>query len=674
MEVLPGEGQVVTGGRRPGAEGRGIWIRKECALLADREKDKQRAFWRTTGVIRRYKGYLLLGFSGVVVSSLCFGAGLGMVLPVMHLLLQEGHRLDELVYRFIGGGPDGRGGFLDRVGDAIAAQVPADPFQAFLMVAGVIGVLTIVGNFGRYVHGIMAIVIAQRSTMIWRSRVLRHQLRLPLGTLMRLGSTDSISRVLNDTTKLMMGFQAILGRAALELGKMLAAFSAAMIINWQLTLAALTVAPLIVLSSGYFGRKIRKATRRVLESVREMLEVARESLTHPRVIKVHSAEGDAAMRFRLANRRMYEQEMSVRQARALISPVNEVLSLTGVLLVAVMAAWFVLRGGTPAEEFLAVMGALIAAGSGVKPLTTLHTDLKEADAGAERILQSLALPTEPIDARSGAKYPKLPRHRASIAFEGVGYRYPGADRPALDNVSLRIEHGRRVAIVGPNGSGKTTLLSLLPRLIEPTTGRVTIDGQDILRVNLRSLREQLAVVTQESVLFSGSLARNIAFGRGWVSRAEIEAAAKAAFADEFIRRLPEGYDAKLGEGGIGLSGGQQQRVCIARAMLRNPAILILDEATSQVDADSEEKINCALRDFSIGRTTLVIAHRLSTVIDSDLIVVMDQGRIVDQGRHEELLERCDVYRVLTQTQLHGPAASPSEQTESAEPSSSHFEA
>ena len=265
-------------------------------------------------------------------------------------------------------------------------------------------------------------------------------------------------------------------------------------------------------------------------------------------------------------------------------------------------------------------------------------------------MEAMQIPIEPTGPEARSK-PALPRHMSEVRFESVSFAYPGQETPAVRDVSLQVKHGQTVAIVGANGSGKTTLLSLIPRLIEPTRGQVLIDGRDIASSNLRSLRRQIAVVTQQAVLFEGSIAANIAYGRSHEPREKVIAAAQAAYAHDFISESAKGYDTMLSESGEGLSGGQRQRLCIARAILRKPAILILDEATSQIDADSETKINQALRELTRDCTVFVIAHRLSTVIDADLIVVMTEGRILDQGTHDQLLDRCATYRSLNQAQM-----------------------
>ncbi|MEL7087600.1 MAG: ATP-binding cassette domain-containing protein, partial [Planctomycetota bacterium] len=355
------------------------------------------------------------------------------------------------------------------------------------------------------------------------------------------------------------------------------------------------------------------------------------------------------------NRRVFREEMKARTARALSSPVIEFIALIGVIGVMLIAGYYVFEKQTiEAEEIFWVLVALGIAGASVKPLANLNNDLQEAGAAATRVREVLDAPVEP-NLRGSFDDPdigeELPRHHESIVFDRVGYRYPGAHEDSLRNVSLELPHGCAAAIVGANGSGKTTLLNFVPRLTEPTAGRVLIDGVDLAAVSLRSLRKQISMVSQHSVLFEGTIADNIAYGRRETPRDQIVAASEAAYAHEFITQLPDGYDTRLGEGGSGLSGGQKQRLCIARAVLRDPAILIMDEATSQIDAESEAQISAAVHALRAGRTTLTIAHRLSTVVDCDPIIVMNDGEIVDQGTHRTLLERSDIYQSLVNNQL-----------------------
>jgi len=296
-----------------------------------------------------------------------------------------------------------------------------------------------------------------------------------------------------------------------------------------------------------------------------------------------------------------------------------------------------------------MMGCMATMFDPLRKLAKVVTRFQRADAAAARVfeLHDRAVETSLPDA------PDLPRHSRSIEFRGASFRYPGAVEDAVKEVDLTIRAGETFALVGPNGSGKTTLLSLLPRLLQATGGEVLIDGQDIQKVSLLSLRGQIGLVTQETVLFHATVAENIAYGVADADAEAVLGAAGRAFVDEFVRDLPNGYDTMVGEHGATLSGGQRQRITIARAILRDPAILIFDEAMSQADADSERRIHQAMEDFVRDRTTLMIAHRFQTVMSADRIAVMDAGRVVDVGAHAELLERCRLYRHLYQTQFNG---------------------
>ena len=347
------------------------------------------------------------------------------------------------------------------------------------------------------------------------------------------------------------------------------------------------------------------------------------------------------------NRRVIRNELRAYVTRAFASPVTEALAFLFVGGLMLFAARQIIAGEILMSEVVLSLGALGIAGSKLKILSQLVNDLQGADAIARRMLE--VMKESPEHDPPGAT--SLPRHAESIRFEGVRFRYPGAEQDALRGIDLEVRHGERVAIVGPNGCGKSTLLGLVPRLLEPTGGRVLLDGHDLAGASLGSLRDQVAVVTQESVLFRGSIADNIRLGRPDAPDEAMRSAAEQARATAFIEALPGGYDADVAEQGQSMSGGQRQRICIARAILRDPAILILDEATSQVDSESEALITEAIAAFGRDRTVLLIAHRLATVLDADRIVVMSDGRIVDEGTHAELLERCDLYGRLCRTQL-----------------------
>lgn len=606
-------------------------------------------FWKSARVLLRYKGPLALALVGALISAGCFGAGLSMLLGVFHLFLAQKHDLPGLIRQYLA--PPTASAWRNQLAEYLAQSVPTDPFLAFLSILLVIAVLTVIGSAGRYLHEYLTLTVCHRAAMYWRTRLFHRLLHARPVELLARGSSDHISRLTIDTTSLIQGYQAILGRGVADVTKGAAALAGAVLLDWRLTLLALIAAPLLAYMLRKFGRRIRRAADAALSERARLLAVLREVARGLVVVKVHNAEGYERRRFSRVNRSLFQQEMKARQAKALASPIVETVTLLAVMLVAAVAAWYIFRRQIPAERFMTVLAMLVAAGASLRPLTQMFTHIKEAEAAAARILQSLQLPVEPIGPEAPLYLPALPRHHREIVFDQVSYTYPGSAQPALQDVSLSVPFGLTVAIVGPNGSGKTTLVNLLPRLFDPTAGRVLIDGMDIRQVSLRSLRRQIALVTQQTILFQGTIAENIAYGRRHEPLQRIIAAAQAARADEFIRQLPLGYDTPLGEDGSGLSGGQRQRLCIARAILRDPAILILDEATSQIDPDSEAQIAAALNAFRRGRTTFIIAHRLSTVIDADLIVVMNAGRIVDQGSHSQLLERCPHYRTLTQTQL-----------------------
>lgn len=599
----------------------------------------------------QYRRLLIIAGIAAVIDALCAAAGFGMLLQVINVLIGGQQGLQEAAREALQSEDAIK--WLRGDHSHLANYLPAEGFKSFVYAVGFILPLAVFGSFMRYTHQALAISVGVRVVTRIRQQAFFNILHLPIESSEDLRSADSLSRLVGDTGQLGKGFNTLMGKAVRDILQGTAFLLYALFVDWKLSAIFLIGLPVIGVAIKKFGKHIRRATKYTLREYANMIAAVQESIQSPAVVRLHNAEGYERRRFNTINRSLQKQVLRARTARALSSPVIELISLVGVMGVSLVAAWYVFNGNGNPTDMVKVLLLLGMAGMSVKPLANLNNDLQEAGAAAVRIQEVLDAEPEPNTRqhRKTETAPALPRHHRDIVFEAVSYRYPGSEEFAVSHLDLRVEHGQSVAIVGTNGSGKSTLLNLVPRLTTPTQGRVLVDGVDIAAVSLRSLREQLSVVTQHSVMFSGTIADNIAYGRRETPRHEIIAAAKAAFADEFVQELPGGYDTVLGEAGAGLSGGQRQRLCIARAILRDPAILILDEATSQIDAESEARITAAINEARAGRTTLIIAHRLSTVVDCDNIVVLNDGQIVDQGTHEQLLGRCAIYQTLVKTQL-----------------------
>ncbi|HLB74023.1 MAG TPA: ATP-binding cassette domain-containing protein, partial [Sedimentisphaerales bacterium] len=421
----------------------------------------------------------------------------------------------------------------------------------------------------------------------------------------------------------------------------------AMLLNWQLTLIFLASAPFVLVTVNAFGKRMKRATKKLLMASSQMLSKLQEAMAGLKVVKVYNQQQYEVNSFRLINDRLLKQLLKISKVDSATSPVLEVLGMAaGAAAIIIGMAW-VTRGRIDSPEFLTLLLLLGASAEAVRKTSDIWNKIQEANAAGERVF---AIVDEPIEfEKPGAV--ELPLLKSKIEFKDIVFTYPGGSVPVLKGLNLVVQAGHNVAIVGPNGSGKTTLANLLPRFYDPDSGQILIDGMDIRDVTLSSLRRQIGMVTQNMVTFHDAIAANIGYGKPDAAREEIIAAAKRSFAHEFIDPLPNGYDTLIGELSTGLSGGQLQRIVIARAILKNPAILIFDEATSQVDADSEAKIHKAIEEVMHDRTSFIIAHRFSTVISADVIVVMDQGRIIAQGRHDELIKTCSLYHSLYETQL-----------------------
>ena len=595
------------------------------------------AFWHFAARLLRHKGQLAAALALAAISAGGLGFGFVALAPVLEFLLKK---------------QDSIGAWLQQnapwVPQAIIDRLPTDPFGGVLAVFVALMAMTVVGAAANFGHQYLSLTLCVRVVTEIRHDVFKHCVNLPLGVVLQRGASEFVSRTTRDSAELQRGLVALTGKTVAQATKGVAAFAAAIWFDWRITLIALVAAPMIAVPLRKFGKRIRRGVRGSLRAQEDLLRVSNESLQGIRAVKTSSAEAESIRRFDAANVAVLREEMRIRFAQAMSSPIVEAISIAAVCALALIAARQIIDGKLQFETFVLSLGALAAAGGSLKPIAGLVNEVQAASAPAERLQELLDTAREDAGERSK---PRLPPHARSIRFEDVTFRYAGATGDALRGVTLDIAHGERVAFVGANGCGKTTLLALLPRLFEPQSGRITVDGADLSGHSLRSLRSQVGVVTQDSVLIHGTIADNIRFGLEGASDEAVRAAATRAHASAFIGRLRDGFDTVVAEGGTSLSGGQRQRIAIARAVLRDPRILILDEATSQVDAESEEQINAAIREFGEGRTTLVIAHRLSTVLAADRIVVMDSGLVVATGRHEELLASCEAYGRIARTQL-----------------------
>ena len=553
-------------------------------------------------------------------------------------------------------------GGLHAMGRAVSQRMPVHPVKAIAVVLGVILFLALFGNAVRFFQEYLSEKAAISAVRDVRHHLYDHALHMPLSFYAQRGTSDVTSRLTSDAQNLQDGMKQLLGNSIQEPIKAAMAMGLALYVSWQLTLFIVLFGPLMFLLIKKFGKHIRRAARAAMQNTSSMLGQIDASLAGIRVVKAAGAERFERRRFRGIVKDLVREQLRIARMEAFNTPVLELLTLVVVCVIVLYAAYLVIVSGKlDNTQFFLVMACLMGIGESLRKCSKINNILQKSNAAATRLFEIIDAPIE--DPRQGAERERkrviLPPMQREVAFEEITFAYPGSARPALSNVTLRVRKGESVAVVGRNGSGKTTLLSLLPRFYSPQRGRITIDGQDIADATLPSLRRQITVVTQDAVIFPGTIADNIAYGLPLAKRAEIEASAKQAFAHEFIMEKGQGYDTVLGEHGAQLSGGQKQRLCIARAILRQTPILILDEATSQVDAESEHLIQQAIEGLMHERTTFVIAHRFSTILSADRIVVMDRGEIVGEGKHQELLGNCPTYRQLYERQVFTADPEPS---------------
>ncbi len=532
--------------------------------------------------------------------------------------------------------------------------LPTDRFRTLAWLIGLVVLAVAVKGFFEF--GQESLVGSATNLTLYdlRQRFYRNAIHLDVNHFSAGSTPELMARFTNDVELLGVGIKTLYGKVIAEPLRALGCIVVASFISWQLTLMFLILVPLSLLVLTKVARVMKRATRRLLERMSNIYKILQETFHGIRIVKAFTMEPYERLRFQRATRDYYRKSMRVVHINALADPVIELLAVVTVAGALMVGAYLVLQHEThlfgirltsqplESESLLQFYALMAAIADPVRKLSSVYTRIQSAAAAADRIF---AYMDRQPRVHANGLMPRLTRHEATLEFRDVCMSYdPG--RPVLTNIQLSFRFGESVALVGKNGCGKSTLVNLIPRFFDPDHGTVLIDGVDIRSVNLRSLRQQVGLVTQETILFDDTVYNNIAYGNRRARRDQVEAAARKAFAHDFIKHLPQGYQTPVGEGGAKLSGGQKQRLALARAILRDPRILILDEFTSQSDAESEVLIHQALREFMRNRTTFVITHRLNTLEMTDRIVVLDRGRIEAVGTHRELLRDCGVYQRL----------------------------
>jgi subfamily B ATP-binding cassette protein MsbA len=600
------------------------------------------------GFVRPYRGRFFLGLLCGIFYGLVNGLLIGAVKVVVQLVFEGETNLHQQL--------ESAPKWIHPLSHQLASLVPelhapaANDTARWLLIIGVIPAIMLLRNTLAYLSIYLTNWSAMRAIADIRTKLFSHLQNLSLGFFNRASTGDLIARITNDTQVL----YSIVGSSFASMVKdpvtILCLLGYQLATQPTLTLISVVVFPVCIVPIVIYGRKVRKSARAVQEHNAELTNLMHESFTGNRVIKAYNLEATVIEQFRATTRKYVSQMMRVIRSNEIPSQLMEFFGAAGIALVFLYiqhSMQFLPKDQQPkSSDFLTFVLTIVMIYPPIKALTRLHNQLHQARAASERVFVLLAT-------KNSVPEPAQPKmlhaSNADIEFQNLDFNY--GEKPVLHNINLTVKAGQLVALVGASGSGKTTLANLLLRFYDPSGGVIKIGGVDLRDVSTRDLRNQIAVVAQENILFNDTIRRNIELGRLGATNDEIVAAAKHAYAYDFITQKPEGFNAVIGEKGVSLSGGQRQRLAIARAVLKNAPILVLDEALSALDSESERIVQNALDELMKGRTTICIAHRLSTIFHADVIVVLDQGRIVETGRHAELIQRGGIYQKLYELQF-----------------------
>ena len=530
----------------------------------------------------------------------------------------------------------------DMIDKVLAAR---DMDMLNLICVGIVVIFFVRGIF-YYGQGYLVSYIGQRVIVDVRDVLFRKLQRLPISFFDRHQTGEVMSYISNDVAALQSALVERMVEMMTESAIFFGSLVMMVLLDWKLSILTLVTVPLVGLAMDIFGKKVRSAGAVIQARMSDITALMQESISSERVVKSFVREEFEIDRFHTQNELNFRAVMKDAQLSSLLTPTVEFLAALAVTVIIWFGGKEVVDGVITAGTLVAFLTYAVNLANPVKRLSRIYAQIQKAMAGADRVFALLDM-EETVASAPDAK--TLPPVEGRVCFSDVSFSYR-EDVPALTDLTFTAEPGQMIAFVGPSGAGKSTVANLIPRFYDVTGGSITVDGYDVRDVTTESLRSQIGIVPQETVLFSATVRENIRYGRLDATDAEIEAAAKSANAHEFITALPEGYDTEIGERGANLSGGQRQRIAIARAILKDPRILILDEATSALDTESEKVVQAALDRLMVGRTSFVIAHRLSTIIGADRIYVLDGGRVREQGTHEELLAAGGLYAGLYQIQ------------------------
>ncbi|MCE9635375.1 MAG: ABC transporter ATP-binding protein/permease [Planctomycetes bacterium] len=587
---------------------------------------------RLTSHRGRIVGVIALGAGAAVTSAFTITS----VLPVLHVLLADGGKPPLEPFRRLGPA-------AARAADAIEAHIPADRWDALVAVIVLLVVMTALAGLAKFLHDVAASALSQRVQLELAEDLFDRLTVQDEATLSRVGMGGLTARFTYDLDMAGKAADTIANTLVVEPLTCIAYFGVALALSWKLTLVAAVVVPAMLILARTLGRSTRKSAEGMLEKRAMLLSRVQETVAATPIVQVYGREEAERLRFRALTARVRAWASRLARLEATNSPALEIAGVIGLAPVLLYGGHLVIRTGElPAAEFLGVFVALLSFYSPLRKAVGASNRLQGGMAGAARIFATMDLATQ-VTERPGAV--NLPPVRDAIEWRDVTVVYPDG-RTALRGVTLRAPAGRTTALVGRSGAGKTTLLHTLPRLLDPATGTVLLDGRDVREAKLPSLRGRMAIVTQEPRLFAGTLRENVTYGAPGASDEAVEAAARTARVDEIVKRLPQGWETELDERGAGLSGGERQRIAVARAVLRDPEVLLLDEPTSALDPENERLVREALQELCRGRTTIVVAHRRETVLAADHVVVLRDGLVEAEGAPADVVARSATFRDL----------------------------